>query len=93
MRYITEVEDLDFSVHARDRMREYGIREEWVRRTREQPDETREKADEDGNNHYWKAIEEFEGRAIRAVVNPYRIPRRVVTVHPDRNMTRHLRRQ
>lgn len=87
------MEEIEFTEHALDRMEKRGISEEWVRRAMDLPDFVEEKADEWDNTHYIKAIEEFGGRFLRVVVNPFVSPRRVVTLHFDRGVKRRTRRQ
>lgn len=43
---------------------------------------------EDGAVHYIRAIEEYEGRYLRVVVNPDITPQRIVTVFFDRRLRR-----
>ena len=43
---------------------------------------------DDGTVHYIKAIDQYEGRFLRVVVNPDVSPQRIVTVFFDRRIRR-----
>jgi len=78
--------EYDTSSHARDMMNERHIIEEWVKRTLRYPDYSEEK--EDGTIHYIKAIDEYQGRFLRIIVNP--IDLRVVTLFFDRRLKKEV---
>lgn len=78
--------DFELSAHTRDMLKERIIPEEWVWRTINNPDW--ENMGEDNNAHYFKGIPEQEGRILHVVVNPYVLPRKVVTVFFDRRARR-----
>ena len=81
--------EIVFSKHAKDAAQERKIPEEWILRTIDNPDHV--KAGIDGNTHYIKAISEREGRFLRVVINPYVLPKRIVTVFFDRRLKRERR--
>ncbi|BBM72054.1 DUF4258 domain-containing protein [Rhodothermus marinus] len=70
------------SEHAREMLRERNILEAWVKRVLEEPEIT------EWTLHYLRAIEEFDGRYLRVVVNPEAVPQRIVTVFFDRRLKR-----
>lgn len=78
--------DFELTSHARDMMRERRIPDEWVRRVVDSPDGA-EKGMTD-NIHYFKAIQECQGRFLHIVVNPLVLPKRVGTVFFDRRFGR-----
>jgi hypothetical protein len=63
-----QVIDYEFSEHAYEMMRERNIQKDWVKLAIEDP-ERKEQMD-DGTVHYIKAIDQYEGRFLRVVVNP-----------------------
>jgi len=75
-----------FSEHGCDMLRERNIREAWVKLAMEDPES--QEMEEDGTVHYIRAIEEYEGRYLRVVVNPDVTPQRIVTVFFDRRVGR-----
>jgi len=77
--------DYEFSEHALDMLKERNIREAWVKLTMEAP----EKQEKYGSMvHYIRAIEEYEGRYLRVVVNSDVKPQRIVTLFFDRRLRR-----
>lgn len=78
--------EYEFSGHAYDMLKERNIREVWVRLAMENPE--RKELEDDGTVHYIRAIEEYEGRYLRVVVNPDVKPPRIVTVFFDRKIRR-----
>jgi len=78
------MDGIEFSLHARDMLRERKIAEEWVWRAIQQADHSETASD--GTTHYIKAIPEFGGRFLRVVVNVQRTPQCVVTVFFDRRL-------
>jgi hypothetical protein len=78
--------DFELSTHAKDMLRERNIREEWVWRTLDNPDNRRIGADQ--NMHYTKAINEFDMRILRVVVNQNASPNRIVTIFFDRRLSK-----
>lgn len=80
------VDDIEFSKHALDMLRERSISEQWVRLAIQSPD--RVDVGEDSSLHYAKAIPEHGGRFLHVVVNPHTTPQRVVTVFFDRRLGR-----
>ncbi len=82
------MEEVRFSSHAWDMLRERNIPEAWVRGTMHAPDRT--EVGVDHNTHYIKAIPEHGGRFLRVVVNPHVTPKRIVTVFFDRRLRREL---
>jgi len=80
--------EYQFSEHAYDMLRERNIRETWVKLAIEDPE--RQETMEDGTVHYIRAIEEYEGRYLRVVINPHVKPQRIVTVFFDRRIRRSL---
>lgn len=67
-------------------LKERNIPEEWIWRTINNPDW--ENVGDDNNTHYFKSIEEHEGRFLHAVVNHHVEPKKVATVFFDRNARR-----
>ena len=78
--------DYEFTAHARDMLVERSIREEWVWRTVDSPDEVLEGGD--GNVPYTKVIGEYSERVLRVVVNDRVNPARIVTVYFYRRLRR-----
>jgi predicted esterase YcpF (UPF0227 family) len=78
--------DFKLSGHTQDMLKERSILEEWVWRTIDKPDW--ENMGEDNNTHYFKGIQEHEGRILHVVVNPNVSPKKVVTVFFDRRTRR-----
>lgn len=79
--------DYKLSSHTQDMLKEREIPEEWVWRTLDNPD--LENVGDDNNTHYFKRIDEHEGRILHVVVNPHVSPKKVVTVFFDRKAGRH----
>lgn len=75
-----------FSKHLRETLesKRINIREEWIRDTVASPSFTREIAMDE--KHYFRAIEEFEDRCLKVVVNP--LTSVVITAFFDRGMTK-----
>ncbi len=69
--------------------KERNIQEEWVTMAIKDPEWKEIK--EDGTVHYIRAIEQYEGRYLRVVVNPYYRPQRIITVFFDRRIMRRSR--
>ena len=78
--------DFELTGHARDMMRERRIPDEWVRRVIDSPDVAEQGMTD--NIHYFKAIQEYQGRFLHIVVNPNVLPKRVDTVFFDRRFGR-----
>lgn len=78
--------EYEFSQHAYDMLRERNIREAWVKLAIEDPEKKEPK--DDGTVHYIRAIQQYEGRYLRVVVNPDVRPQRIVTVFFDRRIRR-----
>ncbi len=76
----------EFSEHAQDMLKERNIQESWVKRTLKKPDKKEVK--EDGTIHYIKSIEEYGGRYLRVVLNPYVDPPKIVTLFFNRRLGR-----
>ncbi len=76
--------DREYSDHAKTVLAERAIPREWVERVLTAPDQR--ESGPDGNLHYLKVIQEHGGRVLRVVVNPGRIPERIVTAFFDRRM-------
>lgn len=78
--------EYQLSEHAYEMLSERNIRETWVKLTIADPE--RQEMKEDGTVHYIRAIEEYEGRRLRVVVNPNLKPQRIVTALFDRRIRR-----
>ena len=78
--------EYEFSEHAYDMLRERNIQEDWAKLAIEEPE--RKEPKDDGTVHYIRAIEQYEGRFLRVVVNPDVSPQRIVTVFFDRRIRR-----
>jgi hypothetical protein len=76
--------EYEFSEHAYVMLRERNIEEAWVQSVMQNPDKKELK--DDGTIHYIRAIEQYEGRYLRVVVNPKASPQRIVTIFFDRRM-------
>ena len=74
----------ELSEHASEVLKERNIKEEWVKLTMENPDNT--EAKEDGSIHYIKAVKEYDGRYLRVVFNPD--TKKVITLFFDRRLGR-----
>lgn len=83
--------EIDFTIHAAQRMERRDVSEEVILDTILFPDQV-EPHPERGVVHYLKAMRFREGRNIRAgrvlrvVVNEEAAPRRVVSLYPDRRV-------
>jgi hypothetical protein len=94
MRYTANVDELDFSEHAKQMMEERGISEELVRQTVGAPDVWGKDEGEHGKViYYWKRIEGMAGDVLKVVINPNVSPRRVVTLHPDLAVRQQMREE
>jgi hypothetical protein len=78
--------EYEFSEHASDMLRERNIQEAWVKLAIEDPEKKELK--DDGTVHFIRAIEQYEGRYLRIVVNPDVRPQRIITVFFDRRIRR-----
>ncbi len=78
--------EYEFSEHAYEMLKERNIKNEWVDKTIGEPDDKESK--DDGTIHYLKAIQEFEGRILRVIINPDVEPLRRVTLFFDRRQRR-----
>jgi hypothetical protein len=76
--------EYELSEHASVMLRERNIQEAWVKSAMENPDKKELK--DDGTVHYIRAVEQYEGRYLRVVVNADAKPQRIVTVFFDRRM-------
>ena len=79
-----QMDDFEFSVHARVMIAEREIPEGWVRRTLVQPDQVELRPDR--TTHYIKSIDEYENRILRVIVNKDVTPHRIITVFFDRRL-------
>ena len=80
--------ELEWSLHAKDVVHERRIGEQWVIRTIDHPDHSEVR--EDGCTHYVSSIPEFGGRVLRVVVNRNVTPSRIVTAFFDRRLGKKL---
>ncbi len=78
------VAEIEFSEHARDMLVERQLREEWIWRTVQSPEDRWHGAD--GNWHFTQTIAERENRILHVVVNTDVVPNRIVTVFFDRRL-------
>jgi len=78
--------EYEFSEHAYHTLKERNIREAWVKLVMRDPE--KKELREDGTVHYIRAIEEYEGRYLRIVVDPDVKPLRIVTLFFDRRLGR-----
>ncbi len=79
-----EENEIIFSTHLRERIKERGIDEKWVLDTINSPDKKVIIADEE--THFFKKIIEFAGKCLNVVFNP--VKNLVITAHFDRKMTK-----
>jgi len=81
---------LQFSLssHAKERLQQRQIKEEWISRALDDPDFE----DIDPNNNtlhrVWKRIPEYSNLAMRVVYNPSTKPVKIITVLFDRGYNR-----
>lgn len=75
-----------FSKHAQFQIQERKIKTPWIQETLNNPDQIIPFADDHGNTHYLKQIEEFGNRYLRVVVNQTVEPNRIVTLFFDRRI-------
>ena len=80
------VQDIIFSKHTQDMLKERNISEEWVCRAIKSYEW--DNIGQDGNVHYFRSIEEHGGRILHVVLNPQVLPKKVVTVFFDRRAGR-----
>ncbi len=78
--------EYEFSEHAYEMLKERNIKNEWVDKTIGEADDKESK--DDGTIHDLKAIQEFEGRILRVIMNPDVEPLRRVTLFFDRRQRR-----
>ena len=69
-----------FSKHSLERIKERKIKERWIFKTIENPDEIIKVSDTE--HRYYKVIEEFGNRILKVVINPEK--RLIITVYFDR---------
>ena len=74
------------SQHATDSVAEREIPIEWIERVLTSPTRRMPDRRDAALEHLLGAIEEFDERVLRVVVNPTAVPVRVVTVYFDRTM-------
>uniref|UniRef100_A0A7V1EI23 DUF4258 domain-containing protein n=1 Tax=candidate division WOR-3 bacterium TaxID=2052148 RepID=A0A7V1EI23_UNCW3 len=81
--------DFELSRHTQNVLKERCILEKWVWQTIEKPDW--ENVSVDSNIHYFKKIDEHEGRILHVIVNPHVSPKKVVTVFFDRRASKEVK--
>ena len=72
--------------HAQFQIQERKLKTTWIQETITNPDQIIPLADDHGNTHYLKKIEEFGNRCLRIVVNSTVEPNRIVTLFFDRRV-------
>lgn len=87
--------ELEFSTHARERMEQYGVTEEQVYRTVREFDAVKVGVGEASSTNYVKHGVVRDKLSLRVVVDPYKQPQVVSTVHPvdPRKQPRRKRRR
>jgi Domain of unknown function (DUF4258) len=81
---VINMPDLELTSHLKDMLAERNILEEWVLSASNDPDE--KKKGENDNIHYFKSIQERDGRLLHVVVNEKIRPNRVITTFFDRRL-------
>ena len=72
--------------HAEFQIRERKISIDWVKQSLNNPDKIILRADDHGNTHYLKQIQEFGNRYLRVVINTTVEPNKIVTLFFDRRI-------
>lgn len=78
--------EYEFSEHALIRMRERGIKTEWLEQALTMPERIERDEEDAGMEHRLAAIVERGHRVLRVVCDPRLKPLKIVTVHFDRSM-------
>ncbi|MCX7737427.1 MAG: DUF4258 domain-containing protein [Candidatus Kapabacteria bacterium] len=78
------MQNIIFTKHALDMIKEREISESWIKDTITNPDYTEIKSNEE--IHYIKQIKENGNRFLRVVVNLITRPNKIVTVFFDRRL-------
>ena len=79
-----EYDNIRFSNHAKQRLEERNIKEQWVIDTLQNPDAKEIKSENEV--HFFKQIFEFAKRYLKVVFNPMK--NLVVTAYFDRSKTK-----
>jgi len=74
------------TAHAKAAIIERGIKEEWLQRAIDDPDNR--VVSEDGTVHYIKKIQEADDRILRVIVNPSFASLKIITAFFDRRIRR-----
>ncbi len=78
------MQEFTYSKHSINMIIEREIKEQWIIDTLDFPDRT--EFIDNNELHYIKRIEEFGNRFLRIVINPYTIPKTIVTLFFDRRI-------
>jgi hypothetical protein len=78
--------EYELSEHARRRMIQREIHEEWVALTLRQPKRIEQDQTDLNVHHALRSIEEADGKVLRVIYNPSVDPARVISVYFDRKM-------
>ncbi len=80
---------LHYTQHALERMAKRQLQQEWIERVIETPSQIEPDEYDPSLEHRLAAIPELAGRVLRVIVSKDE-PKRVITVHLDRNMKRKI---
>lgn len=72
--------EIEFGIHALQRMEVRGVSREIVFDVLGEPDAVITAADEHNNTHYIKDVVQLGGDTVKLVVDPYKNPNKLVTV-------------
>ena len=76
--------NFEFTKHAKDMLIEREIPEKWIFDCIDKPET--EYWENNNTVHYVKAIEDFDNRLLRVVVNPFTTPKKIITFFFDRRL-------
>ncbi len=80
-----KINDYILTKHAESMLIEREVPVQWITDCIENPDMTEWK--DDDTLHLIKAITEYQNRFLRVVVNPYSLPKKIVTFFFDRRLS------
>ncbi|WP_446397648.1 DUF4258 domain-containing protein [Coleofasciculus sp. E1-EBD-02] len=76
--------DYILTEHARARMLERNIQQEWIERTLSNPDLLELDSEDSTKRHAFKTIPEYGDRVLRVIYNPNYKPWIIISVYFDR---------
>jgi len=74
------------SKHAKERLKERKLKEEWIKRALNNPQKVGVDPHDPSVHIVWKEITEMDNRVLKVCYNPNKQPIVIVTLHFDRKM-------